>query len=122
MTSERKKALLYLSMTFLVGILIGGAVIGFLGHIRDRGGRHERKGLTHVIGRVVRPNESQTAKIDPIIKQTEARLDTLQKNCNQEVKTVMDSLRIQLKPILTAEQLEELEEFISRGKDRWKGR
>ena len=125
MTNERKKAVLYLVITLVLGILIGTLVPGFFGRFRDRGGRMRDQrggGLTHIISRVVKPDSAQAARIKPIVAQTASRIEVLQIGCNQEVKSVMDSLRLQLQPILTKNQLNEFDEFLTKGKDRWKGR
>ena len=124
MTAGRKKAILYLVLTLILGILIGAMVPGFFGRFRRNERTRDRTGggLTHIIYRVVKPDSSQSAKIRPILDQTSARIDILQNGCNQEVKNLMDSLRTQLQPMLKAEQLTKLEEFLNKGKERWKGR
>ena len=124
MTPGRKKAILYLILTLILGILLGSLVPGFFGRFRKSDRAHDRRrgGLTHLIYRVVRPDSSQAAKIKPMIDQTSGRIDELQNGCNHEVNNLMDSLRIQLQPILSAEQLTKLEGFLNKGKEHWKGR
>ena len=125
MTAERKKAVMYLSLAFITGILIGALVPGFFGRFRDRSGQfHEgpQGGLVHILYRVFKPDSIQSAKIRPIIEQTSDHIDVLQNGCNQEVKSVMDSLRLGLQPLLTADQLGQLDNFLSKGKEHWKRR
>ena len=125
MTNERKKAVLYLVLTLVFGILIGALIPGFFGRFHEGGGRMRDQrggGLTHIISRVVKPDSVQATRIKPIIAQTASRIEGLQNGCNQEVKNVMDSLRLQLQPLLTTAQLNKLDEFLTKGKDRWKGR
>ena len=125
MTAERKKAVLYLSLALIIGILIGALVPGFFGRFRDRGRQSQRGqggGLVHILYQIVKPDSIQLAKIKPLIEQTSVRIDYLQNGCNQEVRSMMDSLRLGLQPLLTADQLGQLDNFLSKGKERWKRR
>ena len=88
MTNERKKAVLYLVLTLVFGILIGALIPGFFGRFHEGGRMRDQRGggLTHIISRVVKPDSVQATRIKPIIAQTASRIEGLQNGCNQEVK------------------------------------
>src|SRR5579859_7224394 len=116
MTAERKKALLVVSATFVIGVLIGVLATGFFAreHYRGRdgkGGRKEiregRRGtLTDKIFKVVKADSSQKKLMRPIIDQTISRLDEVEDKSNLDAYVALDSLRTKLKPILAADQME----------------
>ena len=119
MTTDRKKAALYLGVTLIAGMLLGALILGAFGRFRERGrSSHEGKkgGLSHFIERAVKPSAEQSAKIKPLAEKASARIEVLQGGCNAEIKTVLDSLRTQLQPILSKDQLEEFDEYLQKGR------
>ncbi|CAN5340453.1 hypothetical protein BH09BAC3_BH09BAC3_07670 [soil metagenome] len=140
MTTDRKKAIFFLSLTLVVGILIGSLVPAFYGKIRhgsmkqwkDNGNRTERGGrengphgsrqewLMHAIVRVVKPDSDQIKSIRPITKASTEQIGALEKRSNESMIMIMDSLKVKLKPILTDDQNKKLEEFSTKARSRWK--
>lgn len=129
MTTDRKKALLYLSLTLIIGILIGTMVPSLIGRIRhgkpgspmERA--HERRQhrgdwLVHVIKRVAKPDSAQMDQIRPIVVDTQNKLRTLESRSFERMTQIMDSLKMNLKPILTEEQNKNLEEFSLKARKR----
>jgi hypothetical protein len=121
MTKERRRALIYLALTFVVGLALGALIPGFLGRFHHRekmarpqkGGEH---GLSAMIFRVVKPDSVQAAKMRPLIHETGEKIHALQRDCNGEVKSMMDSLRTKLNPMLNSEQHDKLEKFFDKGR------
>lgn len=132
MTSERKKAIATLSATLIVGILIGILVPGFVGRFRehsrhsivengrDRNGDEKKTWFAHTIYKIVQPDSAQLQKIKPITTWASQRVAQIENTSNQELSKVMDSVKIQLKPILTPEQLNRLDSFSERAKGHWR--
>lgn len=134
MTTDRKRAVFFLSLTLIIGILIGSLVPGFIGRFRHRdsnmrGGKdnkekemvnkHDR--FTHMILRVVKADSAQAKLIKPLIEETAASIEELEKGSNQQMATIMDSLKVKLQPILTPEQLQKLNDFEAKAKNHWRG-
>lgn len=130
MTSERKKAIATLSATLLVGIFIGILVPGFVGRFRE-GGRHPmevrgRRGddkkawFEHTLYKVVQPDSAQAQKIKPITAWASEQVAQIENTSNQELSKVMDSVNVQLKPIVTPEQLKRLDNFSERARGHWR--
>src|SRR5271170_4413674 len=120
MTTERKKAILFLVLTLVAGILIGTLIPGTMGRFHRRGGERggygkghqrmaDRRGehgfdrrawLMHTVFRVVHPDSTQAQKMRPIVKEASHKIQAIGKRGQEEVMGIMDSLKIQLKPIL----------------------
>lgn len=124
MTPERRRALLTMGATFVIGLIIGALATGIFArqfyHGREgkRGGgkemREGRRGtLTDKIFKVVKADSSQRKLIKPIIDQTIVRLDDIEDKSNNDAYAQLDSLKVRLKPILASEQMEKLEKFLS---------
>jgi hypothetical protein len=124
MTSDRKKALLMMVATFVIGIVIGALITGLFarefyherGGRRERGEKHEgRRGtLTEKIFKVVKADENQKKLMKPIIDKTISDLDEIEDKSNQDAYAQLDSLNIKLRPILSPGQSEELNHFLTK--------
>lgn len=116
MTPERKKALLLITITLVIGIAIGALGIGLL-HRQGRGGGRRgsegggREGFIKKITEVVHANPDQAARMRPYIEETMTRIDSLQVQSERKVHSVLDSLEIKLAPILDSSQLDALKAF-----------
>jgi regulator of extracellular matrix RemA (YlzA/DUF370 family) len=131
MTSERRKSILILCATLIVGILIGLLVPGFFhkyqgGRQHGRGGRdmgNERKKewFASTIFRVVKPDSAQAKQIKPIADWASQQIEAVENSSNSQMSAILDSVKVQLKPILTEEQQQRLTEFHEKADGRWKG-
>ncbi len=137
MTSERKKAILFLSLTLVIGILIGSMLPGFLFRMRDNQwkgrGEHGRNGQPHdrqamrkhgfekKIYEITKADSSQRKAIKPILDETSAKIDAMQQQSFAKMAAVMDSMKMKLKPLLTEEQMKDLEDFSQKARARRRG-
>ena len=139
MTTDRKKAILYLSITLIIGIFIGSLIPAFYGRFRHREGKDMRDGkemhggrdrqfgnkqewLTKTIIRIVQPDSAQAKEIRPLTARAATQLGELEKGSNERMSAIMDSLKSKLRPILNDEQNKRLEEFSSKARQRLKKR
>jgi hypothetical protein len=143
MTTDRRKAILFLILTLIIGIVIGSLIPAFFGRFHGRHGREAMGGkewndnrdsrgrkpmgdrkqwLTHTVIRVVQPDSDQVKAIRPLTQKATAQIGELEKNSNERMVSIFDSLNIKLKPILSEEQNKKLEEFSTKARERWKGR
>ena len=124
MTPERRKALLTMAATLVIGVVIGALATGLLARqfYHGRGGkrgegremREGRRGtLTDRIFKIVKADSGQQKAIRPIIDQTISRLDDIEDKSNQDAYAQLDSLKARLQPILAAEQMERLSKYLS---------
>ncbi|MEO7990428.1 MAG: hypothetical protein ABI663_12860 [Chryseolinea sp.] len=132
MTNERKKAIATLGATLIVGILIGVLLPGFLGRLRE-GGRHpmdergrgrgdddKKAWFAHTIYKIIKPDSAQARKIKPITEWASQQVEQVENKSNQELIKIMDSVKVQLKPIITEEQLKRLDGFSEKAKGHWR--
>ena len=107
MTTDRKKALLFLSLTLIIGILIGSLIPAFYGKFRHRGAKDMRSGrdnkmerpegnkrewLTRKIIQIVKPDSAQVKEIRPITMQAATQIGELEKNSNEKMIVIMASV------------------------------
>lgn len=134
MTAERRKALLFLIVTLVIGILIGSLVPGMYGRMRREGGREKgkveqrgerrpdrRMGFQRMIYRITQADSAQRLQIQPILDETSAKIETLEKESNGRMTGIMDSMKIKLQPILNQEQIKKLEDYSQKTRSRRKG-
>ena len=132
MTSERKKTILILIGVLILGFLSGFLVHGFVfrqqrSHQQERSGQaqmreHKKDWFVGTIHRIVRPDSAQAKQIKPITTRAAAQIDSVERYSNQQLADILDSVKVQLEPILTPEQLQRLNDFDSRAKGHWRGR
>lgn len=123
MTPERKRALLMIGTTLIIGILIGALSVGLLGNQSRRGGKSSAKwrqeGKEVFMQRILKEANAdslQATQMRPLMMETMARIDSLQRETDKEVHAVLSSFEERLKPILREDQLKKLQEFHRRGR------
>jgi len=123
MTTERRKALLMMGVTFVIGILIGVLGTGFFARnfYHGRGSMDKREmpprsrgNFTEKIFQVVKADSAQVKLMRPILQATMAKIDSLQEAGDRDARAVMADMKQKLVPILKPEQIESLEKFTSR--------
>lgn len=125
MTPERKRALLMIGATLIIGILIGALGMGLLGKQSRRGGKSSaawrQEGKEVFMQRILKEANAdslQASQMKPLMMETMASIDSLQKETDKKVHGVLSSFEEKLKPILREDQLKKLQEFHRRGKER----
>lgn len=124
MTHERKRALITILATLVIGILIGALGVGLWSKQsqRSRSSSNWRKDGKEVfvkkIFTVVEADSALANQLRPLINETMAQIDSLQKQTDREVSKVVDSLEVKLQPILTEKQMQQLKEFHQRARQR----
>ncbi|NOT76861.1 MAG: hypothetical protein HOP08_18205 [Cyclobacteriaceae bacterium] len=135
MTSERKKAVLFLSITLVIGILIGAMIPSFFGRMRHKVGidrtkmeqrdnkkdakKMDRKsGFERMVFRITKPDSDQVKLIRPILNETSLQIEALERKSNEEMSAVMDSMKAKLKPVLREDQMKKLEDFSQKARAR----
>lgn len=121
MTPQRKRTIVLMAGTLVIGILIGALAIGFANKsTRVQSGewrKNGKEGFIQKIIAVVNADSVQAKQIRPYILETITRIDSLQKKTDFEVHALVDSFEINLKPILREDQMEQLRQFHKRGRE-----
>lgn len=129
MTSERRKSILILCATLIVGILVGLLVPGFFHKYegrhgrggRDMGNERKKEWFASTIYKIVKPDSAQIKQIKPITDWASQQIEAIEISSNSQMSAVLDSVKVKLKPILTEEQQKRLTEFHEKANGRWKG-
>jgi len=123
MTPERKRALLMIGATLIIGILIGGLGVGLWGNQSRRGGKSSaswrQEGKEVFMQRILKEAEAdslQAKQMKPLMLETMARIDSLQMETDKKVRAVVVSFEEKLTPILREDQLKKLQEFHRKGR------
>lgn len=118
MTLERRKAILVLAATLIVGILIGALSIGMMARHHYRGPQKQypnhsgnRTRFADKIFKITSADSAQAKQMKPIIEKTMYQIDSLENLSRQKAKVLFDSMKISFKPILKPKQIEKLNEF-----------
>jgi hypothetical protein len=110
------KTALILFVTLILGILLGTLVSGPL-LIRRNLPRHTRMGLMeHFVEHfedVTKPDEAQRDTVLAILESYADRFADLNIQHHSEVEVLMDSLQMELSPVLTEEQLERMRDHLT---------
>ncbi|WP_456424618.1 hypothetical protein [Rhodocaloribacter sp.] len=121
--NARTKSALILLVTLAVGILIGSlATSAVINHrIEQLAELRRPTGFSLMLERVIRPqDETQREQIRAILEEAGARMAELRRSHFSELKSIIDSTRARLDPILTPEQKQRLEAWFSRDRKRLK--
>lgn len=127
MTSDRKKAILVIATTLIVGILIGVLATGIFARHHYRGNknhfdgphRENRDGFAERVYRIARADSAQRKQMQPIVNDVMKNIDALQQKTSNEVRLLLDSMIIRLTPILRTDQLNRLE-ALSKDKSKYR--
>jgi hypothetical protein len=125
MTSERRKSIIILIITLVIGILLGLLVPGFFHKLSDRGFHgdrsraHKRDWFIGTINHILQPDSTQAKQIKPITTWAAKRIDFIESSANEQMANVLDSVKIKLKPILTTDQQKRLDAFDTKAKGNW---
>ncbi len=123
MTTDRKRALLMITITLIIGILIGALGVGLWGKQTRRGGKPSANGrqdgkeaFMQRILKEANADSLQAKQMRPLMIETMARIDSLQMETDNKVRSVINSFEEDIKPILREDQLKKLQEFHRRGR------
>ena len=98
--------LIVLLIGFLLGILSARFLISH--RIHDFQGMHHKEGFIHLFEEMIDPHDGQADKVRIILESHFDRFADMGADHMMEVKVIMDSLRIELEPYLTTEQIDKL--------------
>ena len=120
----------------LVGLLLSISQVGWAQHGHRKHDGHDGKGrhgknqyghnmdgkrnLSARIYRVTQADSVQMKKMQPMLDKAAKRMDVLRTKYQDQEKKVLDSLRLQLKPILKEDQWKRLEDFKNKNLDKGK--
>ncbi len=122
MTAERRRAVITISATLIIGILIGLLASGlwgrkYYGQRKEQSHNEMKMTFEKKLLNVVDANEDQIKILQPILKETFAHIDSLQHETEKEVRILLDSMDTKLKGVLRDDQFKKYKEFSSKGRN-----
>lgn len=119
MTPERKRSILVIAFTFILGIAIGVLATGLLArkHYGNRAGAtieqraKQKEGFVMKLLRVMDANEKQQTELKPIIEEYVHKIDSVQEYRQAEAKALVQELQVKIKPLVSDEQYQKLQGF-----------
>jgi Spy/CpxP family protein refolding chaperone len=115
----KRRAYLYFVLTFLLGIVVGGAGVLFYawntGHWHRR---FDRQRLVRHLTRDLNLNEGQVRQLNQIMDETSKKMDDLRHTMDPELDALRKESQDRVRQILTPEQLNKFNEMVRRFEDR----
>jgi hypothetical protein len=109
----------------ILGLLLIGFIGGFFAHrmlmeqqIRKLSGKRTARGVEHIFLKTLQPEEEQKATLEPLLEKYAFRLSEISQIYHQQRQEVYDSLKMEVRPLLTSDQQERFDEMIDRLKYR----
>lgn len=123
MKLQVKSALIIIG-TLVIGMILGGLISGMIRHQMHgktadgpRGDRFER-----MMNRIIQPDESQAARLQIVMDRYAPKFADQHQRHSGEMQKLVDSLNVELEPILTEEQINRLQKWKKRFSRRFRGR
>jgi hypothetical protein len=112
------KPFLILLVTLLIGIAIGFEISEIMIKMRfdEMKAFREPKSFVNIFEDIIRPDKNQKTVIDSILLKYHVKMESVTKKGMSEVSGIMDSMKVELKPVLNQEQIKRLEAEFSRMK------
>ena len=123
MKLQVKSALIIIG-TLVIGMILGGLISGMIRSQshgkRAEGPRGDRFG--RMMNRIIQPDESQAAEVQAVMDRYAPKFADQHQRHKGEMQGLIDSLNVELEPILTEEQINRLQKWKKRFSRRFRGR
>ena len=133
MNRERKRSIFILIFTAAFGILVGLLLPRLVQKARTDRDRtslqdrrphereHKRQQFVSALYRVVDADSIQKEKIKPVAEWAAARMESVESEAASQMRDILDSMQVSLKPLLDERQQKRLSDFSNRANSKWPG-
>ena len=114
-----RRAYLYFILTFLLGIVVGGAAVLF--YAWNTGHWHRQFNRQHLVRRLTRElglNDAQVQQLNQIMDDTAKKMSSLRKQMDPGFDAARKESQDRVRQILTPEQLNKFNEMVRRFEER----
>lgn len=115
-----RRVYLYFALTFLLGVVVGGAGMFLSGWYMMR---HHRFDKQHVVRRLTRElnlTDTQVQQLSQIVEDTSKKYSDLQKQVDPQYRAIREESHNRIRQILTPDQLAKFNEMVRRQEERMK--
>lgn len=123
--SPRTKSILLVTITLLIGVVVGALLNARLAEQRMErlASLRSSEGFVRYIERVVQPrDEAQRDALRQILRSSSERMAEHRRASMRQAQAILDSTRAEMEVVLSAEQLERLDEDFRMQQRRWERR
>ena len=114
-----RRAYIYFALTFLLGILAGGAGVFFYGwHMGPPSGPARRERILRHMTRELSLNDNQAQQIRSILEETGGKIEALRKQHRPEFDAILTDSHDRIRKVLTPDQATKFDEMVKRFKER----
>ncbi|MEX1240561.1 MAG: hypothetical protein WEB30_12630 [Cyclobacteriaceae bacterium] len=120
MTPERKKTLWLMVGILSAGILIGALAVALWNKTRNsrtNWRKDDKEAFVQKILGVIEADSGQAKQIRPYILETIANIDSLQKETDDQVHTLVDGFEKNIEPFINEKQMKQLRQFHRKRRD-----
>jgi hypothetical protein len=114
-----RRAYLYFALTFLLGVIVGGASVYYYawstGHFR---GPFNRQSFVQRVKGELNLSDTQVPQLEQILEGSTSRFGATQQQCDGQLNAIRQETRNQIRQILTPEQSQKFDELVRRWDER----
>jgi Spy/CpxP family protein refolding chaperone len=108
-----RRVYIYFIVTFLLGIIVGGAGMCFYGwHWGHWPGHPERRGLVAFLARELKLSTAQATQLDQIMAESRQKYDAVRERVEPEFDAIRKDTDNRIRQILTPEQLAKFNDMV----------
>lgn len=118
-----RRVYIYFIVTFLLGVIVGGAGMCFYGwHWGHWPGHPERRGFVRFMARELKLSAPQVTQLDQIMDESRRKYDAARERLEPEFDAIRKETDNRIRQILTPEQLVRFNDMVRRFEERRKPR
>ena len=119
----KRRVYIYFIVTFLLGVVVGGAGMCFYGWRWGRWPGHpERRGFVAVMARELKLSATQVPQLEQIMSESRRKYDGARERLEPEFDAIRKETDNRIRQVLTPEQLVKFNEMTRRFEERRKAR
>ena len=118
-----RRVYVYFIVTFLLGVIVGGAGVFFYGwHWGHWPGHPERRGFVAFMARELNLSTAQVTQLEQIMSESRGKYDAVRERVEPEFDAIRKETDNHIRQILTPEQLTKFNEMLRHFEERRKAR
>jgi len=118
-----RRAYVYFILTFLLGVIVGGAGVLFYGWYGGHWHRgFEKQRIVRHLSQELKLTDAQVKQLDQIVDDSMKKFMELRKQVDPQFEAVREESNNRIRQILTPDQLTKFNEMLRRFEERRKGR
>ena len=115
----RRRAYIYFALTFLLGVIVGGASIYYYAWSTGHWHRpFNRQSFVQHVKSELNLSDTQVPQLEQILEGSTGKFGATQQQCDAQLNSIRQETRNQIRQILTPEQSQKFDELVRRWDER----